>query len=333
MSITKTKYKNHFLIFIIIMYSLVILDWFSMLGQNNDSLISRTLRLFLIIYLFLFLFVYVLKNRLKHSYFSSPLLLMMTIIIIYTFFSTDVINNFISISKMLLWFLGFFYFFILLKNNAITFKKFRFFIFSMLVLMSILNIYLKTITTVLTGINGYSYAIVWCLPLMFMFKKSLKWYLVLGIAILSVFYSIKRGAIISLVFSIVVYYSTILYMNKDIKSLRRLFFGVIATTVIGYFSFLNNFDFYVKRFEDTSGSGRDKLYERIYDAWLSSDLINIIFGFGTNQTQVLTGSFTLASKGIYAHSDWFQFLYDYGLIGVFLILFLHIYIIRLIRLI
>ena len=26
----------------------------------------------------------------------------------------------------------------------------------------------------LTGINGYSYTIVWCFPLMFMFKKSLK---------------------------------------------------------------------------------------------------------------------------------------------------------------
>ena len=129
MNITKTKYKNHFLIFIIIMYSLVILDWFSMLSQNDDSPISRTLRLFLIIYLFVFVFVYVLKNRLKYSYFSIPLLLMMTIIITYTFFSTDVINNFISISKMVLWFLGFFYIFILLKNNAITFKKVSFFYF------------------------------------------------------------------------------------------------------------------------------------------------------------------------------------------------------------
>jgi len=331
MNITKTKYKNHFLIFIIIMYSLVILDWFSMLSQNDDSPISRTLRLFLIIYLFVFVFVYVLKNRLKYSYFSIPLLLMMTIIITYTFFSTDVINNFISISKMVLWFLGFFYIFILLKNNAITFKKFRFFIFSMLVIMSILNIYLKTITTMLTGINGYSYTIVWCFPLMFMFKKSLKWYLVFGIAILSVFYSIKRGAIVSLILSIVVYYSTILYMNKNLKSLGRLFIGVLVTTGIGYLSYLNNFNFYIKRFEDTSGSGRDKLYERIYDAWLSSDLINIIFGFGTNQTQVFTGGFNRDSRGIYAHSDWLQFLYDYGLVGVFLILFLHIYIIRLIR--
>ena len=108
-------------------------------------------------------------------------------------------------------------------------------------------------------------------------------------------------------------------MNKNLKSLGRLFIGVLVTTGIGYLSYLNNFNFYIKRFEDTSGSGRDKLYERIYDAWLSSDLINIIFGFGTNQTQVFTGGFNRDSRGIYAHSDWLQFLYDYGLVGVFLI--------------
>lgn len=331
MSISRAKYKNHFLIFMITLIFLVLLDWFSMQNESNDSAITKFVRLFLLIYMFVFVFNYQLKNKLKNFYFKKPLLLMLAVISVYTFFSGDIVKNTYSNSKMVLWVLGAFYFFILLKEKAIKLKEFKFYIFFTVVVMSILNIYLKIITTELTGINGYSYVIVWCLPIIFLFERNLKWYFVFGISILSVFYSIKRGAIVAIVLSTLGYYISTIYLTRRAKDVRNLIFGIIALFIAGYFAFINNLDFYIKRFEDTSGSGRDELYFKIYNTWLSSDFVNILFGFGTNQTQVLTKSFSRQSRGIYAHSDWFQFLYDFGILGVFLILFLHIYILKLIR--
>lgn len=331
MSTIGSRYKSHFLVFMVVMFSLVWLDWLSILSENNDSTATKFVRLFLMIYMFFFIVNYRIRNRMSNFFFKKPILLMLLVMVVYTIFSDSIIKNVYTNSRILLWILGCFYFFILFKEKAIKLKQFRFFIFSILVIMSILNIYLKIITTELTGINGYSYAIVWCFPLIFIFKRTATWYLVFGISILSVFYSIKRGAILSIVLATIAYYISIMYQTKKIKYVRNLIFGLVALFVGGYYAFIKNIDFYIQRFDDTTGSGRNILYAKIYKAWSSSDLTNILFGFGTNQTQVLTKSFSRGSRGIYAHSDWFQFLYDFGALGIFLIVFLHVYIIKLIR--
>ena len=71
-----------------------------------------------------------------------------------------------------------------------------------------------------------------------------------------------------------------------------------------------------------SGSGRVGLYTGLFLAWTNSD--NFIFGHGNRQVYL-----TFTDGNTYAHSDLFGFLYNFGLLGVSLILFLYFKLIRL----
>ena len=70
-----------------------------------------------------------------------------------------------------------------------------------------------------------------------------------------------------------------------------------------------------------SGSGRVGLYTGLFLAWTNSD--NFIFGHGNRQVYL-----TFTDGNTYAHSDLFGFLYNFGLLGVSLILFLYFKLIR-----
>ena len=93
--------------------------------------------------------------------------------------------------------------------------------------------------------------------------------------------------------------------------------------------FINNQQIDQDRFESdqfdvnnsAAGSGRIGMYTDLYMGWITSD--NIFFGHGNRQDFL-----RFRANGIYAHSDIFGFLYNFGLLGISLILLLYFKLIR-----
>jgi O-antigen ligase len=74
------------------------------------------------------------------------------------------------------------------------------------------------------------------------------------------------------------------------------------------------------------GSGRADFYPLLLKNYFSSfhtSSKNFFLGFGSRSVEKIAG-------GYYAHSDWLQILYSYGLLGLFILLWLHVSIIILI---
>lgn len=56
-------------------------------------------------------------------------------------------------------------------------------------------------------------------------------------------------------------------------------------------------------------SGRDTIYSNLFNAWLNSDIIHLLFGHGFGSTIYISG-------GSWAHNDWLELLTNFGLLGV-----------------
>ncbi len=95
----------------------------------------------------------------------------------------------------------------------------------------------------------------------------------------------------------------------------------------------SNWDAVKTRFEDTSGSGRDNMYAMLVEHWRKAEPQNLVFGFGINSVQRYTGMMygSEDDRGPYAHSDWFQLMHDFGLVGIVLLGWLHAAFLVLIR--
>ena len=95
----------------------------------------------------------------------------------------------------------------------------------------------------------------------------------------------------------------------------------------------NRPDFFEKRLSDiidddkTLGSGRGDFYPFLFNDYISSfnsSPKNFFFGYGSRSVE------KTISGGYYAHSDWFQLLHDYGLLGIIVLTSIHVSIVRLI---
>ncbi len=126
---------------------------------------------------------------------------------------------------------------------------------------------------------------------------------------LLVFYSMKRGAIIaSLLISILFVYEVI-FSRKTYSFLTK--FGVVFL-IIGGIILVTGFSNHLSnRFSSLDNSGRDQIYSHVFEAWAAGGWVKQVFGSGYFACIDLL-------NGAYAHSDWFEILYDEGLFGVFI---------------
>lgn len=73
------------------------------------------------------------------------------------------------------------------------------------------------------------------------------------------------------------------------------------------------------RFRDLKsdgGSGRIEIYTSVIKAYLSNNMSGLLFGNGVESTKLVT-------KGLTAHNDLLEILYDYGLVSFIVILLLY----------
>lgn len=167
-------------------------------------------------------------------------------------------------------------------------------------------------------VNNKSYSIVALFPLLSIFWNK-KWMMILimTLALFLITFCLKRGAII---IALLCYGVSLFYVFKGLKAsvLKKRLMQLVIIILLGgvvstFFSIYNTNELLQARIEMTmegETSSRDYIYTQIWDSWNNSDIFTQMIGHGPIST--------LSVAINYAHNDWLEILYDFGLIGLVL---------------
>ena len=178
--------------------------------------------------------------------------------------------------------------------------------------------------------NVASYLVLFMYPILLYntngYKKNMIYVFLSALAILI---TLKRGAILAFILGNVIYY---LGLITNSFSVRKVLSGLVLLLFLLFTTiyFINNQSsqnserFSSEQFDlnnSKAGSGRVGMYTSLYEGWLNSD--KILFGNGFRADYLRQ-----ESNNTFAHSDVFGFLYNFGLLGITLILILYVKLIK-----
>ncbi|KAF5033884.1 hypothetical protein DSECCO2_602010 [anaerobic digester metagenome] len=160
------------------------------------------------------------------------------------------------------------------------------------------------------------------------FKKNQIYILIIAVTVMI---TIKRGAILAFLLTNIIFYFWSLISLFNLKKFVLGMILIASVFFVGSYFILKQEDRIEDRFSEEqmdinnpkAGSGRVGLYTNLYTEWIESD--NIIFGFGNQADSHRWGG---NWRRTHAHSDIFGYLYNFGLIGISLILIFYLKIIR-----
>ncbi len=177
--------------------------------------------------------------------------------------------------------------------------------------------------------NGeYIFPIYFCitfLPLFLYYVKSKrKKNIILILSIMTVLLSTKRAGTIAIIVGVFIYYLIEAYIQNTVKGKLKNYIKIIILVMIGVFTFYylatnSNLEIFTrfKKLANDGGSGRDIIWETVYDAYSNSSNLKKIFGHGF---QSVYYSLKPLGKNRMAHNSYLEYLYDYGLIGLSIII-------------
>lgn len=310
---------------------LIITDLSSQLYSSSIILnFSRSLRIFMLL-------LFILENIkyykiVQKFYFFRFFMTFNFIMFVYVFTDRNPMEGFWIFSKILFWILG--------LNIFFLYKYLNIFNFQDLVILMKKNIIISFIFTLLFFFTGFmkqdynvaAYSVLFCYPIILLSSKGFsKNYFHIFFAAVSILLTLKRGAMLAFFFANIIY---ILFIFRDNFSPKKLFFVIIVFSSmisVGQYVYTIQKSEHQSRFSqdqfdinnDNAGSGRVGLYNRLFSLWLNSDIETKIFGFGNQEDTYLK-----RGRRTHAHSDIFGFLYNHGLLGLFLLFFLYYKIIR-----
>ncbi len=161
--------------------------------------------------------------------------------------------------------------------------------------------------------------------------KNKKWKTLIIFCQFSVtFLSNKRTGFIALCIGLILYFILDSYRDskKDLlKVLNRIIVIGLTVFILYYFStWIDNafgFGIYdrLRRLNTDEGSGRGRMYVAVWQAIRNSNWIEVLFGHGMNTAGRVAGAG-------YAHNDFLEVFYDYGLFSFICIVVYYISIIR-----
>jgi hypothetical protein len=184
------------------------------------------------------------------------------------------------------------------------------------------------------GQNADVSVLLWCIPLLLLPRHRL-WIssLVLGLASVAVFATVKRGAILALIVSGFVSSAISIRMSSRRHKVRK--FVIIAVVIAAMTGgLLWQWDRIMYRMNkdfdsDIIGSGRGAYYPVIIKEWYNSGAFSFLFGKGFfTVPDILDSIYTIRR---YAHSDWLEILHDMGVLGIVLFVYLHSRILLVVR--
>lgn len=169
--------------------------------------------------------------------------------------------------------------------------------------------------------NNASALFLMLLPILFLLKNPIQQWVSFMVCLFFIILSAKRGNIIAAVIPSLLFAYGALKDNKH--SVLKTIAVIVAIVIASFFLFnwaMNN-DYLMYRVEQTiegNSSRRDVIYANAWNAWASAEsLFTLLFGYG------YMGASVRAGVGP-AHSDWLEFLVDFGLFGVLFYLFIFI---------
>jgi len=262
-------------------------------------------------------FNYIKQNDKYFFGFNFWLTLFILMLTSYALFNPLQINNY---SKVLYSILPFFIFYNAAKLGISLEKKLQ--IFSICVLLiSVYDLYLgffqrqEEYGELMNVADNISYQLLSIMVVIATLKPKNINFALMIITFIAIIFSLKRGAIIASVLLVIYYLIQNIKNNKSSFAKIRLITSisfVIALLVIVLAKYSEMLLYRFIREENTTGSGRTDNYTSVINDWLEFPFILKITG---------KGFFSLGDGLTYAHSDWFQLLYDHGLIGVVLFTF------------
>jgi|GEM_PF-6699064 hypothetical protein len=311
----------------------IITDWLSDIYETEFYLnISRGIRMLL---LFWFLIGVVRNFNVIKSYFLTYYF-----IIAFIFFSLYIqtdpnpMEGLWHLSKILYWFTGTMYFYYLLIKNKITYEYLFSWIKILIIIAFIFTNYYLYIGKLYEEYNANAYLMVFLFPLfVFNIENIGKQKLLLFLLLYSVVITLKRGALLSISLTLFIAILAYLINTKRVSVLNRVYYFllIIISASIIYMYMMSNYaerieerfseeqlDFY----EDKAGSGRSGMYRRLYEEWSDSKGYTYFFGYG-NQAD----SYRIPGRRTHAHSEFFGWIYNYGLMGLLLYILQYVFLI------
>lgn len=182
-------------------------------------------------------------------------------------------------------------------------------------------------TGTVVGRNA-AYYILFLLPIALLVRTKFVSAISILIATAAIILSYKRTGILSLITSILVYFYLENKRDSNAFSRRLYSFIIFSTVLVGAFviygnlsaTFGLNWAIRLNTMFESGGSGRTSIYKMIWAALKTQGIKAWIFGNGHIATKVKLGQ--------WAHNDFLEVLYDYGIFGFALYIFMYVALIK-----
>jgi O-antigen ligase len=320
-----------------ICFSLVISTFVDFLFPGNETearMIPQIFRAFIV----LLMFIYLVRGGIEQSLYCSG------IAVCLTFFAIMLLIHVICAAKhdyvlvvmfarCLYWIVGALTFYRMTLNKQLTINHIQLIAAVLILIVSIYSIFDVISHEYELRRNSYGYLILWLIPLLLIKPRyKISFFFLLSLTCFAIVFSLKRGTLIALVLSSAIFLIMSIKVNPRQRKLFLLLFFALVLVVLAT-SALRWEDMSVRWADfteaDKIGSGRGTFYRIVIQGWLDGSFNQKTFGYGFYSVPDLLGIYWL--KETYAHSDWLEILYDYGLVGVVLFAGVHLAIFNLLR--
>ncbi|MBO3115783.1 O-antigen ligase family protein [Winogradskyella sp. DF17] len=237
------------------------------------------------------------------------------------------LKNLFPFLKVLYWIAGYYCFYYALVSGLVTKRHLNILVVSLVIIYFLVILRDFSNRSLWQGsknffVSNNSYHLLKLFPLVLLMRNKFTNVLILLTAI-GIVLAFKRGALLAFSIAFAVYYFYILFKVKE-KKLLKLIFGIGVFSVSSYYFFLN-MDIFLARIEDfenveTAGSGRGRMFTLIINEMLNNDNpLVLLFGNGFYATVDFFQK--TIGHSIVAHSDIMEFFFNYGLLGLGVIIF------------
>lgn len=315
---------------LVVLISIVILLPADRLYDVTDGGVSvnRILRIILLSVLMLFYFTSGLSLTKYRFSFGLVIYCVIIPLVIYLFSSGNPMSFIDEISKIILWLMASLVVFRLRVSGYFSNKALLLACSVAIPLACSSSLIASNFLADRYSQNVGAYGLLWFIPIVLLLPRKHKMAKIILIAIiaLSVIVILKRGVIISMLFSTMLVVVSYFIVNKKIV-ISKYSIAISFVGIVFFVIFLEaNMSAIYERFF-INESNRDTLYLAILYDYMDSNIVNVIFGNGFGSVESFTEGYW-GGKGVAGHSDFMTFMHSFGLVGLMMLSSIYAYLFR-----